>query len=223
MILLYASDVSPLKDSELYGAAYAAAGEERRKKADRCRLTADKKRSLGAGLVLNKALRDYGIDNSVSGFITGEYGKLYLTGVNSPYFSLSHSGNWVLCAVSPFECGCDIEKINKIDINIAKRFFCPDEYRAIEEIPDDSGKAEMFFRFWTLKESYIKATGLGMSQSLCEFNIILTGDKPVLQSENQSAYSFAEFDGINGYKVALCTLGDISGAELKTIKITDCL
>lgn len=212
--LLYAADVGPLNDSALFETALAAVSAERREKTMRYAFRADQNLSLGAELLLRKALRDFGLKNYEPSFRTGEHGKPYLVGEEMPFFSLSHAGSWVLCAVSPDECGCDIEKIRDIDRNLARRFFCPGETLAIEQEAGEAQKADMFFRLWTLKESYMKATGLGMSLPFDAFEISLAGGVPVLLGESAKDYHFEEYGEIQGYKTALCTTGNGSRAEL---------
>lgn len=213
--LLYAADVSPLHDSALFEAALAAVSAGRREKTLRYAFRADQNLSLGAELLLQKALRDFGLKEPVPSFKTGEHGKPYLVGDEVPFFSLSHAGSWVLCAVSSGECGCDIEKIRNIDLNIARRFFCPGEVRAIEQEAGETQKADMFFRLWTLKESYMKATALGMSLPFDAFEISLTGGVPALLGESAKDYRLEEYGEIEGYKTALCTTVIGSRAELK--------
>ena len=53
---------------------------------------------------------------------------------------------------------------------IARRFFAPEEAAAVEARP------ERFFDYWTLKESYIKARGGGMSIGLSKIAFRLGAD-----------------------------------------------
>ena len=70
--------------------------------------------------------------------------------------------------------GCDVEKIGQLKMNIAMRYFCKEEYGAIKEAGSDEEKTDLFFRYWVLKESFMKATGKGMAPS-CKFFLHLHG------------------------------------------------
>lgn len=213
--LLYAADITPLNDSALFETSLAVVSAERREKTMRYAFRADRNLSLGAELLLHKALRDFGLKDFVPSFRTGEHGKPYLVGEGMPFFSLSHAGSWVLCAVSSDECGCDIEKIRDIDLSIARRFFCLGETLTIEQETGEVQKADMFFRFWTLKESYMKATALGMSLPFDAFEISLADGVPVLLGQSEKDYHLEEYDEIQGYKTALCTTRIGGRAQLK--------
>lgn len=72
-----------------------------------------------------------------------EYGKTFLKNIKL-YFSLSHSNKWVVCGLSNNEIGVDIEKIDKINIDIAKSAFCETEYDYIIS----SGKYEQYKKIY---------------------------------------------------------------------------
>ena len=78
------------------------------------------------------------------------------------FFSLSHSGPWVVCSLGDRPNGVDVEtKQNQIGLVIAKRFFLPNEYEALKSL-NDSGKdwRRKFLQYWTLKEAALKCFDL---------------------------------------------------------------
>jgi len=92
-------------------------------------------------------------------------------------FNISHSENLALCAVTCENLiGVDLEHIRPIsDLeNLAKRFFLNREYESIKSIPSTK-QQETFFRYWTCKEAYLKATGDGLVK-LEETEVNLTSD-----------------------------------------------
>ena len=218
---LFAADVSVLSDDPLFEAAYARASEERKRKTDRYRFRADQNASLGAELLLSIALDQFGIREIAYSY--GKAGKPYLAGNDGVLFSLSHSGSFVLCAVSEHEIGADIETVRSTDLKVAKRFFCPNEYKHIAAQETEEAKRELFFRYWTLKESFLKATGLGLQLPLDRFEILLKDDISVVQNVDSRSYCFREFDGIPDYKCAVCTVDAPFAAELQTVNIRDFL
>ena len=94
-------------------------------------------------------------------------------------FNLSHSQHLALCGVSyQQQIGVDLEYIRTMsDLeNLAKRFFSPREYEQLRLVSSHEQK-QIFFRYWTCKEAYLKATGDGLVQ-LEEIEICLTPNQP---------------------------------------------
>jgi 4'-phosphopantetheinyl transferase len=90
-------------------------------------------------------------------------------------FNLSHTRGFVACAIcAGRDIGIDVEELRprRADLDVAKRFFGPSEVAALRGTPEDQ-RAEAFFRFWTLKEAFIKATGEGISRALDSFSFSL--------------------------------------------------
>lgn len=201
---IYIARTEELKNKELFGRLYSTVSPGRREKIDRMVFNKDKRLSLAAGLLLVKALGDMGTeDYSV---VYGKNGKPYLKDKDI-YFNLSHSEEAVMCAVSPCEIGCDTEKVTEIDLEIAKRFFYNKEYEMIISGRTDAEQQDMFFRLWTLKESFMKATGLGMELPLDSFGIEITADGiSVRQNIGKEKYYFKEYNLSDGYKYAVCSL-----------------
>ena len=96
------------------------------------------------------------------------------------HFNLSHTTGLAACIVAGrYEAGVDVEDRTRQvgGPAVAERFFAAREVRALREGPA-SGQRDMFFRFWTLKEAYIKARGRGISLGLDRFWFDLTGETP---------------------------------------------
>lgn len=115
-------------------------------------------------------------------FTTNAYGRPELLdpppGV--PQFNLSHTEGLIVCAISAGgQLGVDAERVvpERARIDLARRFFAPSEADAIERTAGPR-QAERFFEFWTLKESYIKARGLGLALPLGSFAFELSDDRP---------------------------------------------
>ena len=87
--------------------------------------------------------------------------------VNQRYslqFNVSHSQDVALYGITKHNLiGVDIEYIrDDVDcIKIAERFFNPQEYQSISNL-NSSEQAPAFYYLWTIKEAYLKATGLGL-------------------------------------------------------------
>lgn len=184
--------------------AYRAVSANRREKIDFYRFDKDKKLSAGAYLVLKKLLSEEDIRKPL--FKIGKYGKTYISNYENMYFNLSHSGKIVLCAISDREVGADVEYIDaEIDLNIAKNYFYNSEY---ENIMNAENRSEEFFKYWVLKESYMKYTGLGMNLKLDSFEIII--DKTIKLKNDKNNLKFNLF-GIDDYKIATAGHYNVSG------------
>ncbi len=92
------------------------------------------------------------------------------------YFSLSHTRGLSVCLVAPFpEIGIDVEcteSLKDID-SIARHFFSPQENFQIRSNKDPH---QTFFKFWTLKEAYLKAKSIGITVRLNSFYFDLEED-----------------------------------------------
>lgn len=209
-IRLYLADIRPLYQEEKQRQAYARLDEARRKKADAAKQPGARAASLAAGLLAQYALQQ----NGFGGYriVYGEKGqpqvyrehfsceKRQLDGAESkgqhtepeiqekmPFLSLSHSGDYAVCAIADRPIGVDIQKQVPIRTGMLRHFFSEEERKrfAIKYgLKEETGKDGMadgfaktgkgdgflpkdaagdFLRLWTAKESYMKLTGIGMA------------------------------------------------------------
>ena len=215
---LYFATTDIIRDEADFQRLYLSASPQRRLKVDKFRKSEDKKLSLLAEYLLRFALKEEGITSY--SIIKGDHGKPFLENENI-FFNLSHSGNVCICAVSDNEVGCDVEKIEKANMKVAKRFFSPEEFKALENA-DESERDDLFFRIWTMKESFIKAVGTGLGMALDSFSVELSADTPLISySTDTRAFKLKEYNLLDGYKISLCSLnGDFSEAvEVTEIQI----
>ncbi|MBD2411449.1 4'-phosphopantetheinyl transferase [Nostoc calcicola FACHB-389] len=118
-------------------------------------------------------------------------------------FNLSHSQELGLCAVNcQREIGVDLEYIRPVsDLEaLAKRFFLTREYEMLRSLPSNQ-QQEVFFRYWTCKEAYLKATGDGISQ-LEEVEVFLTPTEPAKLQMSED-WSLFELVPANNYVAAV--------------------
>jgi 4'-phosphopantetheinyl transferase len=107
-------------------------------------------------------------------FVRNERGRPELSGpigVPWPAFNLSNCSGLIACLVrSEGEVGVDVEPLDRRGDRegIAERFFAPEELRALAALPKERQRLR-FLEYWTLKEAYIKARGLGLAIPLDRF------------------------------------------------------
>ncbi len=202
---LYLADASALSDEALFAVLYAKMPAERRAKIDGYVFPKDRRLCLAAGLLLERCLREAGLERWELEY--GRWGKPRVRGGEGPCFNLSHSGERVLCALSGSEVGCDIEQLADFEQELARRFFTAGEYAYIAARQTEAERSRAFYRLWTLKESFMKATGLGMRLALDSFELDLGAAAPALRrSPSAEAWRFREFDFGGGYLGAVCSL-----------------
>lgn len=165
-----------------------------------------------AGELLVRAVicHKLGWGNSDIEFYYNDYGKPGLCHAKDFHFNLSHSGNWAVMALSSKDVGIDIEKVLPLDLSIAEHFFSSHECNNLNSLTT-SLQLDYFFEIWTLKESYIKMNGQGLSIALDSFSIQLGGeevDYPRLLNENTGKVYFRQYDIQSGYKLAVCAQED---------------
>lgn len=102
-------------------------------------------------------------------FQTGPYGR---PDIDPPReglsWNLSHTAGLVVCLVAEgVVCGVDVEDVagRRAPLDVANRFFSPAEVTALFALPAEA-RHRRFFELWTLKESYIKARGMGLALPL---------------------------------------------------------
>ena len=109
-------------------------------------------------------------------FGSNDYGRPHIlneevlgTGVD---FNIAHSHGLIAMAVSAHRViGVDVENTRqrRVSLEIAQRYFAADEVAALALLPQGQ-RQDRFFELWTLKESYIKARGMGLSIPLDQFS-----------------------------------------------------
>ncbi len=129
MAEIYLINISDGLTEEKYQDLLEKVTDERRNKIEKYKFKEDAKRSLYASLLLQYIIfSKYGLSNDSFKVDYNSYGKPYIHKQSSWQFNISHSGEWVICAWDQDEIGSDIEKIEDIDLDIARRFFAPQEY-----------------------------------------------------------------------------------------------
>ncbi len=220
--LIFAARPAPLLDAKLYAAAYAQTSAERKQRIDRLPSMEDKIHLLATGMLLYHALRTAGVQEFPPQVVYTRYRKPYLK-QGGIHFNLSRSGGitgWVICAVAHTEVGCDVEQMIHWDEAAARQYLHEQEYADIAAQPTAEARRERFFRYWTLKESFMKATGLGMRLPLHSFRISLGDTVGVQHSVDTRTYHFQEFTELERYKCALCAAGDTPmAAQLCTVDL----
>ena len=206
--LVYTADISALADPAVFDRLLVEVPECRREKIMRFKFPGGRMQSLGVGLLLRQACRDFGIEGADGNIVIGENGKPAFRDKPEVHFNLSHSKERVMCVVSPYEVGCDVERVREGRSRLAQRFFKESENAWIRSFPEGEAQDIAFCRLWTLKECYMKVTGCGMALSPDKFTLVVTPEGIELEHDGpKPQYSFRELFFDDGYRYAYCLDG----------------
>lgn len=157
---------------EQYRRFFELASDESRARAERFRRRSDGENTL-LGEALAKAMlhRFAGIGPDRRAFARDENQKPFLAEYPGVFFNVSHSGEYVACAVAPLPVGIDVQVRLGDQLKLARRFFTENEYAYIRTGSEGERPAR-FCRVWAMKESYIKRDGKGLGILLNSFDVL---------------------------------------------------
>lgn len=170
-------------------------------------------------LLLGRVLRErYGIDcgeGRKPELIEGAHGKPFLKEYPQIQFNISHCMGLAVLAVGDCSVGVDVEYVRPYREPLLKRVLSEAEIWQMEEA-EESGREELFFRFWTLKESYVKAVGCGITVPLQEISFQIGVDGEIVCEK--TGWKFRQWKLAEGYVLSAC----VSGAgEIRLAKQED--
>ena len=169
---MFFRNAAELSDESIFEKALGSVGEIRRRKVLRYKNQNAARLSLAAGLAFSDGLRSLGIDpgkpdaecddDSQNG--SNEAPRVYMITYGDHkklYYNISHSGEIAVCGFSDVPIGVDIELItDRNNESLIKRFSRSEQDYILN---DEERVAENLLRVWTLKESYLKCIGIGLS------------------------------------------------------------
>ena len=212
---VYYFDIEPLRNKTVFDAQLKNISEDRVERIEKAQATADKLRLMGSGLLINFIKRKYFVDSDVD---IDKHGKPYF--VNSDLkFNLSHSGRFVVAAVSDYEVGIDIQKKKADKHRIAEKNFLQGECAYINAGANDEERHQRFCEVWTLKEAYLKNIGMGLRKPLNSFEILFRPEGPVIK--DQTEYRYTQFLMNDKYIVSVCRNINDEGFEISEVTLED--
>ncbi|MDQ0268266.1 4'-phosphopantetheinyl transferase [Cytobacillus purgationiresistens] len=168
----------------------------------------DAYRTLTGSLLLRSVLNEqYGVPITSQNFSYNAFGKPCLQMDKQVHFNLSHAGDWCVCAVDWEGIGIDIKKVKSIPRGLEKLLLTGEErqYMPINQLND------IFFKRWTLTESYVKSIGTGLNTPLDSVEIHQGGDGMIITEHRGRIYPSGKckmYDIEEQYKLSVCSLGD---------------
>ncbi|HEY2037398.1 MAG TPA: 4'-phosphopantetheinyl transferase superfamily protein [Steroidobacteraceae bacterium] len=180
---LWCTYISEIGDDSLWTRYDALLSAEERLKQARFRFARDQRRYLITRALVRTVLSRYAaVQPQDWAFTAGAHGRPTIS-APSPAppleFNVSHSADLVILGVtSDRMLGVDTEGVEARDADIdgLDRYFAPEESAALLALPARE-RRRRFFELWTLKESYIKARGMGLAIALDAFRFELGGER----------------------------------------------
>ncbi len=189
-------------------------------RSERFRFSQHRQLFLASRLLLRTTLSRYAeIAPGAWRFAANEHGKpraVPQAGVPAPAFNLAHTAGIAVVAVGGRAyVGVDAENRDRRvrARRLVERFFAPEETTELRNL-SSADLRERFVLYWTLKEAYIKALGLGLAQPLDSFSFRLTGERPCridfspAPTQDQRKWRFALVEPRPRVVVAVCVAAD---------------
>lgn len=214
--LCYENDV----DEDLLRAYAPLLTDAERAKAARFHFAADRNRHITSRALFRTVLPGYlGIPHQALSFRSDRFGRPSLDNPEALAcgldFNLSHTAGLIALAVTCHSVvGVDVENASyqQPAMELASRFFSPDEVASLRSFAGKALNLE-FYRHWTLKESYLKAYGVGLSLPLDRFGFRLAAQRaefflaPAAEHRADEWY-FAQWAASSDHLLAVCLRHD---------------
>ncbi len=130
----------------------------------------------------------------------GTHGKPYFPTRPDISFNLSHCKGMAICGIGAYPMGVDVEWIRPLRAGVLRRAFSEAETEAVKSSIDPDCT---FFQLWTLKESYVKALGIGISYPLKQACFHLSADGLLHVRQHPPDWQFRLFS-LDGFSIACC-------------------
>lgn len=216
-IHLWLARLGEITDARRLNECRLLLSEDEREKQARFHFERDRHRYLVTRAMVRTVLSEY-VDVPAKDwrYAANDYGKPSiapeLTSARGIEFNVSHTDGLVVLGVTRERAiGVDVENVRsrQVDIGIADRYFAPPEVAALRALPRER-QQRGFLEFWTLKESYIKARGMGLSIPLDRFWFELSTGLPVqfvidaALIDRADRWQIRQLDTGSDYVAAIC-------------------
>lgn len=215
MVTTYLLDCSVFKDRDLFWETFRKMPKKRQEKINFYRFWNDKYLSLGAGVLLSYGLKERGLLQAETSVIYNENGKPYVKD-GGIYFNMSHSGKYAACGFSEEEIGVDIEELSDVSEELMRAVCTDAEYRYL--LAAGEKQKEDFFRLWTVKESFMKCIGTGLSTDPAGLEVVFGRQMQMTQGVSDGSCFFKEYE-VQGYSLAVCSRENVFADSLMQIKL----
>ena len=198
-------NINMLEGKEQFNLWYDKMPDFRKRKIDALKPHRSKLLSLGAGILLDTAMKDAGISSYEIELLENE--KPRIKGMRDVFFNISHSGEMVVLGISDKEIGVDVEKVKHFKESLINYVFMPQDQELAKELMESgSDKDKVYTRLWTVKESIMKYSGKGIS--LSPKNILLRLEDGKIKASSAAcdceALNLMPYE-IDDYQITVCS------------------
>jgi 4'-phosphopantetheinyl transferase len=180
---LWCTYIGDIGDAGLWPRYHALLSAGERARQARFRFAGDRRRYLLTRALVRTVLSRYAAVRPQDWvFASGPRGRPEISAPRlepALEFNIAHSADLVMLGVSSGRTlGVDVESMaeRQVEVEGLDRYFAAEESAALLSLPS-SGRRRRFFELWTLKESYIKARGMGLAIALDSFRFELPGER----------------------------------------------
>lgn len=163
--------------------------------------TIDEQREASRALLEEAFSREYGIEAGKRGIMKDAWGKPYLQDCQGIHFNISHCRGGVALCLSSCRTGIDIERARPFSGVTAAKVLNKAEWLSVQQSEEPERE---FFRFWTLKESYVKAIGTGLDYPMNNVCFAIGRDRSITCNQVDCGFCLLEND--LGFITAVCYL-----------------
>ena len=198
-------NINLLQDPEQFDAWYRRMPDFRKEKIDAFKPHHSKLLSLGAGILLETAMKDIGILSYE--VMPDPDKKPRIKGHDDIFFNISHSGDVVILGISDREIGVDIEKVRHFKDTLVNYVFGEGDKSLAKELMDSEADPDkVYTRLWTVKESIMKHSGKGIAMEPKSISLRLESDKIKASSAEYDceALNLLPFE-ITDYRITVCS------------------
>ena len=158
-------------------------------------------------------------------FRIDRHGRPFISGPCSPgllHFSISHTDGCVACAISPCAAiGVDVEATDRLSspLAIAEHTFSTAEIETLQGL-SATEQVSRFFDYWTLKEAYCKARGMGLLLPLQQFSMLIGSDGKIGIAfapdfaDNSARWSFVQTSPSPRHRLAVADGSGLPGRAI---------
>lgn len=194
-------------------------------KIQRFKRSDDEQRSMMGELLTSQILsKKTGTSLTDLEITKSEKGKPSLLNNQNIQFNISHSGQWVVAAFAEKAVGIDVEELKEPAYRIAERYFSKTELENLNRLTG-SNKQAYFFDLWTLKESYLKLLGKGLTKSLGSFTVSGGNGSFDLIEGNRinEGINFKQYKIDPLYKISVCSSAEDFNNNIQELTVEQLL
>ena len=143
-------------------------------------------------------------------------GKPFLPDFPNLHFNITHTDHLAVLAIDTHLVGVDIEKVSVARMAIANRFFSDSEKEILNNCPDDQ-RDLLFYKLWTIRESFVKAIGIGIFGTMGDFSPELNESVWQVNHSDSGLWNIRHYKLESDYLVALCSKNPVFPEEIELI------